>query len=289
MVPPAQSLSPQPERPPAQVAPPPNSAPDAPPQPAWNNPAAVPNATDQQREPSGNAPPARPERPPVRAAAAPNTPNQMAPDRATIPPAQPVRPVPPSDAAAAERDGVGEERQQPQEDRERTASTQYVLLSALMNRPIIDLGNGRRVGSVESIVLDSHHQSVEAYATRGGFLRGTKAFPARGAHIGEDAITLPPGALDRFDMRSLRGLPIAHSVVGTRLLSEAGRVLGTIKDIRMDPRTADVLGYEVNPEDRSLLDRFTHRTALLPVDAVQRRGTDAWIVGEDNARRYFGG
>lgn len=266
------------------------------------------NAAGRQREPSGNVAPLQPDRPYIHHDSLGDTRQALAPDQnqAPLPPhsdapanmganmegnregnegmVPPARPIGSQAGAAAAATPIAH----PREAHEGGGAERFVTLSSLMRQPIVDLNTGRRVGQVDNIVLSSDHRSVEAYTSHGGFLSGTKAFPARGANIGQDVIALPPGALERFDKRSLRGLPLASSVSGARLLSDTGRVLGTVADMRMDASTAEVLGYEVNPEDRGLLDRLRHRVALLPVGAVRRRGSDAWIVAEEDARRYLG-
>lgn len=285
LVPPAQSVRPRaPDVPPRPVQPSQPIAPNAP-----NAPNAS-NATEQQREPSGNMAPLLDQPYGRQAAADPRVSGPLSTSAApgagaTAGMVPPVQPVAPQAAGAAPASAAGHAH----EMRAREDVGRFVTLSSLMHLPIVDLGTGRRLGRVDNIILSSDHRTVEAYTSHGGFLSGTKAFPARGATIGQDAIVLPPGALERFDKRSLRGLPLAGPMTGTRLLSDTGRVLGTVTDIRMDPATADVVSYEINPEDRSLLDRLRHRAAVLPVAAVQRRGADAWIVAEDDARQHLGG
>lgn len=267
----------------------------------------VSNLADGQRAPSGNVAPVQPDhlsrqRNGQQAAPGPASvqgTTRAHPDTAAnagtsggaaaattapaVPPAQPVAPPTAGGTGAVSASATDRE----QASRGREEAGRFVTISSLMHLPVLDLGTGQRLGRVDNIILSSDHRTVEAYTSHGGFLRGTKAFPARGATIGQDAIVLPPGALERFDKRSLRGLPLAGPVTGTRLLSDTGRVLGTITDVRMDPVTAEVVGYEVDPEDKSLLDRLRRRAAVLPVTAVRRRGTDAWIVAEDDARRHL--
>lgn len=255
----------------------------------------MPNMAGRQPEPSGNVTPVQQDQLYQRQNRQRNLAPDMASSQGTTRPDATARPdanagvVPtaqpsaPQDAGAAGASAEGRAQETPS----REAAERFVTVSSLMHLPVLDLGTGQRLGRVDNIILSSDHRTVEAYTSHGGFLRGTKAFPARGATIGQDAIVLPPGALERFDKRSLRGLPLAGPVTGTRLLSDSGRVLGTVTDIQMDPVTAEVVGYEVNPEDRSLLDRLRRRTAVLPVAAVRRRGTDAWIVAEDEARRHL--
>lgn len=264
LVPPARAVPPRAPSPGVQPAPPnqmPNQA-----QPSLAPPGPMPNQVPGEMSPQS-----------AQLA-------QASASEALVPPAQPV-------AAPSVVGGPAPDRApgQPPANASRAASAEdTVALASLTHMPIVDLGTGRRVGRVDDIILSADYRSVEAYASHSGFLRGTQAFPARGATLGPDAITLPPGTLDRFDKRSLRGLPLAGGLAGTRLLSDGGRVLGTVKDLRMDPRTAEVVGYEVTPEDRGLLDRLRHHTVLLPVAEVRQRGTDAWIVAEDDARQHFG-
>jgi sporulation protein YlmC with PRC-barrel domain len=165
---------------------------------------------------------------------------------------------------------------------------QWVTVSSLIGRPIVDLGSGAKIGSVHDVVLSADRRRIEAFTTRGRFLHGAAAFPARGAHIGADAVTIPAGAVQEFDTRRIAGLPLASTHSGMRLLTDTGRIVGTVKDMRLNPRTGEVTEYEVEPAHPGLLQRLRHEVGVLPVVAVQRHGTDALIVEESLARQYLG-
>lgn len=163
----------------------------------------------------------------------------------------------------------------------------WITLSRLRGMPLVDLTNGSHVGTVDDVVLSSDYRYIEGYLSRGGLLRHDAEFPAEGATIGRDAITIPAGLLEHFDRRRLAHLPRGKSISGLRLLTDTGRRVGLVRDLRFDRRTGALAGYEFVPEGGSVLDRLRGRANLLPLAAIARHGRDALIVGEDHAGQYI--
>jgi uncharacterized protein YrrD len=168
-------------------------------------------------------------------------------------------------------------------------SDTWVTLSQLRGMPLVDLATGRKLGTVERVLLSVDYHTVAAFTVPGGVLRKGKAYPAGDATIGADAITLRVqdsgrGSHDNFD-----NLPTADRLISMRLLTETGRVVGQVVDMRIDPTSHTVLGYEVWPVDEGLLSRLLrHETRVVPTAAIERHGVDALIVPEAVARQYLG-
>ena len=166
-------------------------------------------------------------------------------------------------------------------------SDAWVTLSQLRGMPLVDLATGRKLGTVEHVLLSVDYHSIVAFTVPGGILRKGKAYPAGDATIGADAITLrvqDSGRRDNFDH-----LPTADRLISMRLLTETGRVVGQVMDMRIDPASHTVLGYEVRPVDEGLLSRLLrHETRVVPAAAIERHGVHALILPEAMARQYLG-
>lgn len=207
---------------------------------------------------------------------------------------QPVQPVgqpgqPGQYPPAAMPPGTATDQPQPSQQPDGMGDEgRWMRLSSLIGRSIVDLGSGTKVGEIEDVALSPDHRSMEAYVTKGRLLHGADAFPAHGSTIGADAVTLPAGALQNFDTRRVEGLPLARTLAGMRLLTDTGRLIGTVKDLRFDPQTGAVLVFELEGTPGGFFQRLVHRSNLLPATAVQQYGTDALIIGEADAQQYLG-
>jgi sporulation protein YlmC with PRC-barrel domain len=165
-----------------------------------------------------------------------------------------------------------------------------VPLSALNRLPIVDLASGERVGTVSDVILSPTHRYVEAYVSMGGAFHRDGVFPARGATVGEHAVTLPRGALDNWELRGADHMPRASRLIGLKMLTETGRIVGEIRELRIESNSGTVLDYEVQPVGQGLLDCLRPHTArYFPASPVTQHGRDAVIVQDALARQYLGG
>lgn len=168
----------------------------------------------------------------------------------------------------------------------------WVPLSRLKGLPLVDVGTGRRLGTLEHVLLSRDYRYVEAYMVGGGFMHKDKAFPATDANIGADAIAirLPPGAEGVEDIAHIKDLPSAHKLLSMPLLTDTGRVVGKVSDVRIDPHSGSVVAYEVRPASERLAERVRHvPPRVLPATAVQQHGADALIITDALARQYLNG
>jgi uncharacterized protein YrrD len=164
---------------------------------------------------------------------------------------------------------------------------QWVTLSRLRGMPLVDLATGRKLGTVEHVLLDVGYHSIAAFTVSGNMLRKGASYPASDATIGADAITLRVRNAERDN--SFDRLPTANGLISMRLLTETGRVVGQVVDMRVDPASHAVLGYEVRPVEAGLLSRLLrHEARVVPGAVIERHGADALILPEVLARQYLG-
>jgi sporulation protein YlmC with PRC-barrel domain len=89
-----------------------------------------------------------------------------------------------------------------------------------------------------------------------------------------------------FDAQGLKGMPLARPLVGMNLMTDDGRVVGKVTDLRFDPDTrAAALRVEGTS---NLLQRLIHQGSTLPASAMQAYGQDALVLSDAAAKQHLG-
>jgi sporulation protein YlmC with PRC-barrel domain len=158
----------------------------------------------------------------------------------------------------------------------------WVSFSQLVGHPLVDITEGRKIGEVRDVLLDEQRRFIQAFATRGGLFHGPTYVPALKATIGVDAVTFQPGALEGQDTSWLDRLPRASETIGMRVLTDTGKLIGTVDNLRLDPNNSTVLALEVKPEHTGLLHRLGSGRRLMPATGVISYGPDT-IVAQETA------
>jgi sporulation protein YlmC with PRC-barrel domain len=156
----------------------------------------------------------------------------------------------------------------------------WVAFSRLRGHPLIDISEGKTIGTVHDLLLDQQRRAIQAFATKGKFLRGTTLVPAARATIGADAVTFQPGTLAGQDTSWLEDLPKASQLIGMRVHSNTGQLLGTVEDLRIDRENARLMALELVPEQTGIPHRIGSARRLLPADSVVSYGPDTIIAME---------
>lgn len=156
----------------------------------------------------------------------------------------------------------------------------WVTLSQLRNHPLININEGREIGRVADVLLDEQRRVIQAFSTKKGFLRGPTYVPSAKASIGVDAIIFQPGALEGQDTSWLDDLPRASALLGARVLSQNGQVLGSVENIRFQQDNGMLLALEITPEQTGIMHRLDRGRRLLPVSSIISYGPDAIIARE---------
>ena len=158
----------------------------------------------------------------------------------------------------------------------------WIAFSKLIGHPLIDITEGRKVGEVHDVLLDQQRRFVQAFSTKGGLLRGPTYVPAMKATIGVDAVTFQPGALEGQNTSWLDTLPKASEIIGMRVLTDTGKLIGTVDDLRLDPHNSTLLALELKPEHAGILHRLSSGRRLMPATGVISYGPDT-IVAQETA------
>jgi sporulation protein YlmC with PRC-barrel domain len=159
----------------------------------------------------------------------------------------------------------------------------WVTLSQLRGHPLIDITEGKTIGSVYDVLLDQQRRTIQAFTTKGGLFHKSVLVPAMRATIGVDAVTFQPGALAGQDTSWLEDLPKASDLVGIRVLSNTGQLLGTVEEVRLDPESGSLTALEMAPEQTGIAHRLGSARRLVAASSVISFGPDTIIVreGED--------
>lgn len=158
----------------------------------------------------------------------------------------------------------------------------WISFSKLIGHPLVDISEGRKIGEVRDVLLDRQRRFIQAFSTKGGLLHGPIYVPALKATIGVDAVTFQPGALEGQDTSWLDRLPKASEIIGMRVLTDTGKLIGTVDNLRLDPNNNAVLALEVKPEHTGLLHRLGSGRRLMPATGVISYGPDT-IVAQETA------
>lgn len=219
-------------------------------------------------------------------------PSQPGEQQATIPlsspstalPTQPLRPsTPQGESQPVYQPGENPLPPAPAPQQARPVQqVNWFSFSHLIGHPLIDVTEGRKIGEVRDLLLDEQRRSIQAFSTKGGLLHGPIYVPALKATIGVDAVTFQPGALGEQDTSWLDTLPKASRIIGMRVLTDTGKLIGTVDDLRLDPHNGTLLALELKPEHAGILHRLGSGRRLMPASGVISYGPDT-IVAQENA------
>jgi uncharacterized protein YrrD len=157
----------------------------------------------------------------------------------------------------------------------------WVTFSRLRGHPLIDISEGKTIGTVHDLLLDQQRRAIQAFLTKGGLFHKASLVPALRATIGADAITFQPGALAGQDTSWLDELPKASQVLGMRVHSNTGQLLGTVEELRIDPASAALVALELAPAQTGIPHRLGTARRLLAANSVISYGSDTIVALEE--------
>lgn len=119
--------------------------------------------------------------------------------------------------------------------------------SELKGRAVVNVEDAKKIGEIDNLLLEPGTRQVSSLKVKTGGLFSTPLAIAisQVMNIGPDAVTVKtdianpgqsPGETEAVEVTSLLG----HKVV-----TDAGAMLGEVHDILLDPVSAAVTGYEV--------------------------------------------
>ncbi|MHB1126035.1 MAG: PRC-barrel domain-containing protein [Bacillota bacterium] len=149
----------------------------------------------------------------------------------------------------------------------------------LLNMPVISLEDGQQLGRVRGLVVDTQNLEIAALTVhQRGWFSETRAIPFnRVRNVGEHAITVDKSScVERASqMPQIAGLiKQAVLLVGARVITEDGTVLGTVEEFIFEP-SGKIHSLEIAG---TFLENLVKGRASLTCSAVSTVGKEAVIV-----------
>lgn len=122
----------------------------------------------------------------------------------------------------------------------------------LLGLPVISLEEGAKVGHIKGLILNPGAKALVALVVEGrGVFKEQKFIPFAKVHsVGANAVTVSRGQ----NAQKAANLPEMVQLwkdrtplIGARVVTESGDILGTVVDYGIDPATGAVAGLEIAP------------------------------------------
>lgn len=168
-----------------------------------------------------------------------------------------------------------------------------IRATELGRRAVVDVDAAEKLGKVDRIVLDPDARRVAGFIVSRGnsFLGGGDplVLSAETVHaIGPDAITVHRAAAGSA-AGDFGGLPRVSDMIGRKVVSDQGRVLGTVDDVLIDEADGRIIGYaladaQLDDKIKNLVSKDGHDKKPVPylrADANLRAGKDLIVAPED--------
>jgi uncharacterized protein YrrD len=146
---------------------------------------------------------------------------------------------------------------------------------------VMDVTGGNRLGSVEDVVVSPDNGRILALTLAGGMLGGSHSFVGIDdvRTIGADAVTVTGDNVARRDTEmseELRGAyDASRSLVGKKVVTESGTLVGTVSDFLIDESARRVTGLSVAGSG------LLAAEDAISADRVVSVGPDAVIVTDE--------
>ena len=164
--------------------------------------------------------------------------------------------------------------------------------SKLIGRPVVDMEGAQRLGKIKEIIVQRDGERVAGFiVSHGETIVGTggtrRLIPASAMHaIGPDAVTVRAAATTEKSIDALDDLPRMCDVVGHKMVTRSGRLLGAIDDVLINGADGRIVGYAVGGSMRDKLENIfrSERSQVrgyIRADADLQVGNDLVVVPDD--------
>jgi uncharacterized protein YrrD len=161
----------------------------------------------------------------------------------------------------------------------------------LIGRAVIDMEAAERLGRIKEIIVQHDGERVAGFVVvHGETIVGTggtrRMIPASALHsIGPDAITVRGSAV-KERLSELTNLPRMSDVIGHKMLTRSGRLLGVIDDMLINGSDGTIVGFVVGEGVRSKLENMFNpqRSRIhgyVRADADLQVGKELIVVPDD--------
>lgn len=118
----------------------------------------------------------------------------------------------------------------------------------LHGRSVVDLEAAEKLGAIEDVLLDPEGGRVAGFVVGEGRAPGAGGkrwvLPAGAVYaLGKDAVTIQGGAGRETDVGDEGALPRLSKLIGHKMITEGGTVLGAIEDVLLDDQSGAIAAY----------------------------------------------
>jgi uncharacterized protein YrrD len=162
--------------------------------------------------------------------------------------------------------------------------------SQLIGRAVIDMEAAERLGKIKEIIVQRDGERVAGFiVVHGETIVGSggkrRMIPASGVHaIGPDAMTVRGSSMQ--ELAELDNLPRMSDIIGHKMVTQSGRLLGVIDDMLIDRADGTIVGFVVGEGVRNKLENiFNPQRARIHgyvrADADLHVGKELIVVPDD--------
>jgi len=162
--------------------------------------------------------------------------------------------------------------------------------SQLVGRAVIDMEAAERLGKIKEIIVQRDGERVAGFVVvYGETIVGTagkrRMIPASAVHsIGPDAMTVRGSAMQ--ELAELDNLPRMSDIIGHKMVTQSGRLLGVIDDVLINRADGTIVGFVVGEGVRSKLENIfnpqrSQVRGYVRAEADLHVGKDLIIVPDD--------
>jgi len=132
--------------------------------------------------------------------------------------------------------------------------------SQLIGRAVIDMEAAERLGKIKEIIVQRDGERVAGFiVVHGETIVGTggkrRMIPASAVYsIGPDAMTVRGSAMQ--EMAQLDNLPRMSDIIGHKMVTQSGRLLGVIDDMLINGADGTIVGFVVGERVRNKLENI---------------------------------
>lgn len=172
-----------------------------------------------------------------------------------------------------------------------------IRATELSGRAVVDMDAAEKLGRIDKVIIDPEARRVAAFrlSQDGALFRHKTHITVRASAvyaIGPDAITVRHVAGSTEVNGEFDGLPRVSDVIGRKVVSRDGRLLGSVQDVLISGADGHIVGYELADSDfkaqlQSLfVDNKRPHGPYLRADADLRAGRDLIVAPDDAICRW---
>jgi len=132
--------------------------------------------------------------------------------------------------------------------------------SQLVGRSVIDMEAAERLGKIKQIIVQRDGERVAGFVVvHGETIVGTggkrRTIPASAVYsIGPDALTVRGSGM--LELAELDNLPRMSDIIGHKMVTRSGRLLGVIDDMLINGADGTIIGFVVGEGVRNKLENI---------------------------------